>query len=145
MKHSRPAVNQGFLTFGATFLKFTYYFRIRLCFADFFKYRLCGLSLCIQQDSFLFNFVFSCRFCLSAFHSSNSLFSVFRFKERLNGGQQCSCERVNLIIRYTCGVLFLSRHFFPITYKMRRCTKNNPNDLSVSGEWFGFIFFSIFY
>lgn len=63
-----------FMTFGATFLKFTYYFRIRLCFADFFKYRLCGLSLCIQHDSFLFNFVFSCRFCLSAFHSSNSLF-----------------------------------------------------------------------
>lgn len=52
----------------------SYFFRIRLFIADLFKYRLCGLSLCIQQDSFLFNFVFSCRFCLSAFHSSNSLF-----------------------------------------------------------------------
>ena len=43
-------------------------------------------------------------------------FSFFRFKERLNGGQQCSCEQVDLIIRYTCGVLFLSRHFFPIAF-----------------------------
>ena len=56
-------------------LTFLYIFiRIRLSFADFSKYRLCGLSLCFQQDFSLFNFVFSCLFCLSAFHSSNSLF-----------------------------------------------------------------------
>lgn len=37
-------------------------------------------------------------------------FSLFRFKECLNCGQQCSCERVDLIIRYARRVLFLSRH-----------------------------------
>ena len=47
--------------------------RIRFYIAGFLKYRLCGLSLCSQQDFSLFNFVFSCLFCLSAFHSSNSL------------------------------------------------------------------------
>ena len=62
------------------------------------------IQFCIQL-SFL-------SFCLPFFKLS---LSFFRFKERLNGGQQCSCERVNLIIRYTRGVLFLSRHFFPIT------------------------------
>ena len=63
------------------------------------------IQFCIQL-SFL-------SFCLPFFKLS---FSFFRFKERLNGGQQCSCERVNLIIRYACGVLFLSRHFFPIAF-----------------------------
>lgn len=40
-----------FMTFGPTFLKFTYYFiffRIRLRIADLLKYRLCGLSLWFQ-------------------------------------------------------------------------------------------------
>ena len=66
------------------------------------------IQFCIQL-SFL-------SFCLPFFKLS---LSFFRFKERLNGGQQCSCERVDLIIRYACGVLFLSRHFCPITFGVK--------------------------
>ena len=46
-------------------------------------------------------------FCLPFFKLS---FAFLRFKECLNCGQQCSCERVDLIIRYARCVLFLSRH-----------------------------------
>ena len=76
------------------------------------------IQFCIQL-SFL-------SFCLPFFKLS---LSFFRFKERLNGGQQCSCERVNLIIWYTRGVLFLSRHFFPITFspfqRLFSCVQSN--------------------
>ena len=92
-----------FMIFGATSLIWLFYIlfiRIRLCFADFFKYRLCGLSLCIQQDSFLFNFVFSCRFCLSAFHSSNSRIPSSLLKKSMIAGINA---RASESISY-CGI-----------------------------------------
>ena len=78
----------------------SYFFRIRLFIADLFKYRLCGLSLCIQQDSFLFNFVLSCRFCLSAFHSSNSRIPSSLLKKSMIAGINA---RASESISY-CGI-----------------------------------------
>ena len=122
-----------FMIFGATFLKFTYYFIFSesACVLRIFSntvYAVCPYvfnrtlsysilySLMYSTGLFLIQFCIQLSFlsfCLPFFKLS---FSGFRFKERLNGGQQCSCERVNLIIWYTRGVLFLSRHFFPITF-----------------------------
>ena len=67
--------------------------------ADLLKYRLCGLSLWFQHDSFLFNFVFSCRFCLSAFHSSNSQCPSFLYFKLEN--QSCLLPTRNPILEET--------------------------------------------
>ncbi len=100
-----------FMIFGSTCIRFTFSYFFLIRFAD------CGFLIVpsVRSVLMLSTGLFLILFCIQLLFSFcfpflKLSFAFLRFKQSLNCGQQCPCERVDFVVRHARRVLFLSRH-----------------------------------